>query len=211
MIRRTFLLILLTLALLPSGCGTWLEDRTPLPNDMVIEQLRDGYPLAQTLARNWQIDSHLESATGIYRRHDDGWKLSRAYYVFVHTKEMQYRGITLDLEARQVVIDPPGPVGGKGSLITTTWFDLVGNPIDDLYALQTALSQIEGISEQCIPDEAIISGRGDVEQTWWVRFKTPRPLDPLFLGTIFVDAVTGDTRVAQERLDNECSIGRTDP
>jgi len=177
---------------------------------MVVQQLRDGYPLAQRLARTWQTDAHLESATGIYRRHDDGWRLSRAYYVFVDTKEMQYRGITLDPEARQVVIDPPGPVGGKGSLITTTWFDLMGNPIDDQYALQTALSQIEGISEHCIPDEVIISGRGEVEQTWWVRLKTLRPLDPLFMGTIFVDAVTGDIRVAQERSNNECSIGRTD-
>lgn len=211
MIRHPLLLILLILVLLPSACSTWREDRTSLPNDIVIEQLRDGYPLAQALARTWQTNAHLESATGIYRRHDDSWRLARAYYVFVDAKEMQYRGITLDLEARQVVIDQPGPVGGKGSLVTTNRFDLGGNPMDDQYALHTALLRVEAISEECIPNEAIISGHGDMEQTWWVDFKIPRPGGFQFLTTIFVDAITGKAYVAQQESASACPIRTASP
>ncbi len=175
-----------------TACGWmgqgYVED---LPEGFRMERLRDGYALAEKAAQAWSPEAYLESATGIYQLEGDRWRIRRGYYIFVDRARMRYVGITVDLEQGHLAMDPPGRVG---DFVTTAHFDLVGNPLDEKAALTQALRHLPA---DCKVQKAIIMGRAYLDQSWWVHFENPRRgfLSPLFLPTIFVNAITGEVRL----------------
>ncbi len=196
---RRRLVWLLSLSL--TACGLmWLAEGyvEDLPEGFRMARLRDGYALAEKAARAWSPQAYLESATGIYRREGDRWRIRRGYYIFVDRAQMRYVGITVDLERGRLVVDPPGRVGGKGGLVTTAHLDLMGIPVEDLAALAQALRHLP---PHCHVQTAIVRGIGYIDhyytdQDWYIDFENPRRgfLSRLFLPTIFVNAVTGEVR-----------------
>ncbi len=194
--RKVFIFIV---ALFLTSCGGWLSQgyTEELSEDFRMERLRDGYEVALKAARDWSYEAYLESATGIYRLEREEWHIQRGYYIFVDKTRMQYIGITVNLEKRRLVVSPPGKVGGKGGFVTTMHFDLERNPMDDKSALATALRLLPA---GCEVQKAIVQGRGYINQSWWVLFENPHHglWSPLFLPTIFVNAITGEVNLSSE-------------
>jgi len=160
-----------------------------------MKRLQDGYEVALKAAQDWSQEAYLESVFGIYRLEGGQWHLQRGHYIFVDRTRMQYIGVTLDIKRRRLIVEPPGRVGGKGGFVTTSHFDLEGNPLDDRSALSEALRLLPA---ECEVQEATIIGCGYIDQSWWVKFTNPRKglLSPIFLPTIFVDAITGEVKLS---------------
>lgn len=181
------------------SCGGWWSQgyTEKLSEYFRMERLRDGYEVALKAARAWSPEACLESATGIYQLEGKDWRIQRGYYIFVDKARMQYVGITVDLKKRQLVVDPPGRVGGKGGIVTTYHFNLLENQVDDFQALTIALKYLPA---NCEVQEVIISGHAGVRQSWWVDFKNPHHgfWSSLFLPTIYVNAVTGETKLSSK-------------
>lgn len=195
--RKAFILIVVALFLTSCG-GWWSQGYTEeLLEDFKMERLRDGYEVALTAVRDWSPEAYLGAATGMYRLEPGGWRIQRGYYIFVDKTRMQYIGITVDLERRRLVVYPPGKVGGKGSIVTTGHFNLLENQVDDLHAIAIAFKHLPA---DCKVQEVIIAGHGDISQSWWVDFKNPHHdlWSPLFLPTIFVNAITGAVKLSSE-------------
>lgn len=164
----------------------------PLPTDLVVTNVKRGYSYALKEAEIWSANPALESVTAIYRRTSEDWKLVSAYYVFLDSDRKKYFGLTLDLRAQQLRYGASGDIAEKRGITTSTVFELHSNPIDEQGALLRAEDFLQSNVKGCSPNEVVISGNGGVRQVWWVNFKNPKSSSPLFLPTIYVDAITGD-------------------
>jgi hypothetical protein len=192
------LILLLLLLISTAACWRRIDYAKDLPEGFTMKRLRDGYALAFHEAQTWSPQAYLESVSAKYRLENGEWTLQSGHYIFVDENRMEYISIYIDLREKIIEVTGPARVGGKGSLVTTTRFYLANNPLDERHAIEKALAHLP---KECKVRELIVSGYGNFKQTWHVDFRNPnRGLfsGPLFLPTIFVNAVTGKVTLSSD-------------
>lgn len=191
---RSYLWAIVFLLLFTTACGLMKREKTKLlPPNFTMERIRDGYSLALGEAREWSPKAYLESVHATYRRDGEGWKISKASYTFVDKDKEMYIIVEISIKKEHLLITPPGRIGGKTSLVTTSHFHLENNR-DETEALYRSIAILGDMIEKCGIEKVVIAGVPYAYQGWDVRFVNPRwiTVSPLFIAEIYVNAETGE-------------------